>query len=144
MVKIIQDNDLNDNKLNNLDSTKVNRDPTSDNELANKKYIDDELEKNTILRLNQTLENYLKVSVGNDTYNPTKYDKIPITDITFLRNSNTGGYILHLWKTYCNGKNGGSKISNFIKATESKSSTNHSGATSLPPIGKSFLFIETS
>ena len=37
----------------------------------NKKYIDDELDKNTIVRFNQTLQNYLKVSVGNDMYSLT-------------------------------------------------------------------------
>ena len=41
LVKNNQDNNLNDNKLINLDSITVNRNPTSDNELANKKYIDD-------------------------------------------------------------------------------------------------------
>ena len=73
LVENNQDNNLNDRKLTNIDSITVNRNPTSDNELSNKKYIDDELDKNTILRFNQTLENYLKVSVGNDTYNLTKY-----------------------------------------------------------------------
>ena len=34
-----QDNDLNDDKLINLDSIKVNRSPTSGNELANKKML---------------------------------------------------------------------------------------------------------
>ena len=53
--------------MTNLDSISVNREPSLDKELANKKYIDDELDKNTILRFNQTLHNYLKVSVGNDT-----------------------------------------------------------------------------
>ena len=53
LVKNNQDNDLNDNRLSNLDSITVNRNPNSDNELANKKYIDDELDKNTILRFNQ-------------------------------------------------------------------------------------------
>ena len=72
VVKNNQDKDLNDNKLTNLDSVQVNRNPTSDNELVNKKYIDNELDKNTIVRFNQTLSNYLKVSVGNDTYNLTK------------------------------------------------------------------------
>ena len=48
--------------IKNLDSITVNRNPSLDNELSNKKYIDDELDKNTIL--NQTLSNYLKVSVG--------------------------------------------------------------------------------
>ena len=61
LVKNNQDNDLNDNKLTNIDSITVNQNPTSDNELSNKKYIDDELDKNTIIRFNQTLENYMKV-----------------------------------------------------------------------------------
>ena len=54
LVKDNQDNDLNDNKLTNVDSITVNRNPSIDNELANKKYIDDELDKNTVLRFNQT------------------------------------------------------------------------------------------
>ena len=41
----------------NLDSVVVNREPTSENELANKKYIEDELNKSTIVRFIQTLEN---------------------------------------------------------------------------------------
>ena len=75
MVKNNQDNDFNDNKITNIDSITVNRNPSSDNELSTKKYIDDELDKNTILKFNQTLENYLKVSVGNDTYNLIIYKK---------------------------------------------------------------------
>ena len=67
IVKNNQDSDLNDNKLINKDSIKNNRNPFSDNEASNKKYIDDELDKITILRFNQTLQNYLKVSIGNDT-----------------------------------------------------------------------------
>ena len=90
LVKNNQDNNFNDNKLTNLDSITINRNPTSDNEVSNKKYIDDELNKNTIVRFNQTLQNYLKVSVGNDTYNLTKYDKIQITDITDFRSGNIG------------------------------------------------------
>ena len=61
-----------------------------------------------------------------------------------MRNSNTGGYVLPLWKIYCNDKRGGGKKANFIKATKSSSSTNHSGATSLPPNGNSSMFNETS
>ena len=75
-VRNNQDNDLNDNKIKNIDSITVNRNPTSDNELANKRYIDDELDKNTIVRFNKTLQNYLRVSVGDNFYNLTKYDKI--------------------------------------------------------------------
>ena len=62
LVKNTQDNDLNDEKLTNLDSITVNRNPSLDSEYANKKYIDDELEKNTIVRFNQTLHRYLKVT----------------------------------------------------------------------------------
>ena len=120
LVKNIQDNNLNDNKLINLEYIKVYRDPTSDNELANKKHIDDELDKNTILRLNPTLENCLKITVGNNTYNLTKFDETPITEITFIRNSNTGGYVLPLWKIYCTDKNGVGKKSKFHQSNKIK------------------------
>ena len=63
-----QDNEVDNNKLTNLDSNVVNRDPSSDNELANKIYIDDSIGECTIVKFNQTLENYLKVSVANDVY----------------------------------------------------------------------------
>ena len=67
-----QYNEFDNNKLTTLDSVTVNRDPSSDNELANKKYFDNSIGEGTLLRFNQTLEIYLKVSVGNDTYNLTK------------------------------------------------------------------------
>ena len=51
LVKNIQDKNFNDNKLTNLDSITINRNPSSDNEASNKKYIDDELDKNTVVRL---------------------------------------------------------------------------------------------
>ena len=71
MVKNNRNNDLNDKKLTNLDSITVIKNPSLDNEASNKKYVDDEPDKNTISRFNETLENYFKVSVGNDTYNCT-------------------------------------------------------------------------
>ena len=46
LVKNNEDNDLNDKKLTNIDSIQVNRNPTSDNEVSNKKYVHDELKKN--------------------------------------------------------------------------------------------------
>ena len=67
LVKNNQDNDLNDMKLPNLDSVTVNRNPSLDNELSTKNYIDDELYKSTMVTFNQTLQNYLRVSVRNDT-----------------------------------------------------------------------------
>ena len=62
LVKNNQDNDFNDNKLINIDSFQVNRNPISDNEVSNKKYIDDSIAEGTLVRFNQTLTNYLKVS----------------------------------------------------------------------------------
>ena len=144
LVKNNQDNNLNDNKLKNLYSITINRNPTSDNEVSNKKYIDDQLDKNTIVRFNQNLSNYLKVTVGNDTYNFSKYNKIKLTDITIIIYPNTGGYLLQNWLINCNDKNNNSKIQNFIKSTKTSSGTANSGAGSKPPIGNSFMYIESS
>ena len=68
LVKNNQDKDFNDRKLTNLDSNRVNRDASSDDELANKKYVDDSIRDGKFLRFSQTLQNYLKASVGNDVY----------------------------------------------------------------------------
>ena len=144
LVKNNQDNDLNDNKLTNIDIIILKRDPISDNEVSNKKYIDNELDKNTILRFNQTLQNFLKVTVGNETYNLTKYDKIQITDITEIKFPNTGSDLLQKWNIKCNNKTNQSRITDFLKSTKTNSPTGNSGATSLPPIGDSFMYIETS
>ena len=139
-----QDNEFDNNKLTNLDSITINRDPNLDNELSNKKYVDDSIREGTILRFNQTLENYLKVSVGNDTYNLTKYNKIQIIDMTEIKYPNIGSDLLQKWNINCNNKNNVSKVGDFIKSTKTNSPTGHSGATSLPPIGNSFMYIETS
>ena len=144
LVKNNQDNDLNDNKLTNINSITITNSPTDDNHVSNKKYIDNELDKNTFVRFNQILQNYPKVSVGNDTYNLTKYNKIQITHITTIKSGNTGGYLLPYWKIICNEKNNNGKIQNFIKSTKTNSPTGDSGATSLPPIGSAFMYIETS
>ena len=145
LVKNNQDNNFNNNKLTNIDSIQVNGNPNSDNELVNKKYLDDELDKNTIVRFNQTLQNYLKVSVGNNTYNITKYDKIQLTDITVIKFPNKGTFLLQNWNIKCNDKyNNNGNINNFIRSTKTNTLTADSGATTLPPIGNSFMYIETS
>ena len=144
---IDQDNEFDNNKLTNLDSITVNRDPNLDNELSNKKYVDGQLDKKTIVRFNQTLENYLKVPAGNDTYNPTKYNKYnktQITDTTNIKYPNTGGYLLQNWFMLCNDINNNGKIQNLIKFTKTTSPTGNSGAGGVPPIGNSFMFNESS
>ena len=70
-----QDIEVGNKKLTNLDIVVVNRKPTSDNEVTNEKYVDDSIEEVTILRINQTLEKCLKVSVGNDIYHHLKMKK---------------------------------------------------------------------
>ena len=144
LVKNNQDNDFNDKKLTNINSITVNRNPSSDNQLSNKKNIDDELNKNTILRFSQTLTIYSKVSVGNDTYNLTKYDKIHLIDVTEMRSPNMGYELLPKWRTKNLHKNNGSEAGNFLKSTTTSSPTGESGATTLTPIGSAFMYIETS
>ena len=144
LVKNNQDNDFNDNKLTNIDSITINNNPTDSNHVSNKKYVDDSLDKNTIVRFNQTLTNYLKVSVGNDTYHLTKYNKYYLTDKTVMISPNSGLYLLQRWLIECKDKNNNGKISNFIKSTRTNSPTGDSGATALPPIGRAFMYIETS
>ena len=140
-----QNNDLNDNNLANLDSKTVNRNPKSDIELTIEKKNDDELDKNTILRFNQTLENYLKVSVGNDIDNLTKYDKIQSTDTTIIQIPNSEGYLLQNWVIKCKDKNNNGKIKKLYKIKKkTQSPTIDSGATSSPPIGDIFMYIEAS
>ena len=134
-----QDNEFDDNQSTNLDSVSVNRNPTSDNELANKKFVDDSIEEGTIVTFNQTLENYLKIRVGNDTYILTIHHQIQITDTTFIKPGN-GAYLLPRWTVICNDNNNNGKTTNFIRATKSNSPTSQSGVTSLPLIGDS-LFI---
>ena len=62
-----QDNERDNYKLTNLDSVTVNKNPNLDIELTIKKCIDDSLGEGTIVRFNKTIENFLKVTVGNDT-----------------------------------------------------------------------------
>ena len=144
LVKNNQDNNFNNYKLTNINSITINKNPTDDNHVSNKKYIDNELDQNTIVRFNQTLQNYLKVSVGNDIYNLTKYNKYYLTDHTVIKYPKSGGYLLQKWKIECNDRNNHGKIQNFIRASKTSSPTSYSGATNLPPIGDSFMYIESN
>ena len=144
LVKNNKDNEFNSKILTNINSITINNNLIDNNHVSNKKYIDNELDKNTIVRFNQTLQNYLKVSVGNDTYNLTKYDKIQITDTTEIKFPNTGSDLLQKWIFLCNNKNNQSRTTDFIKSTETNSPTDYSGAEISSPIRNSFMCIETS
>ena len=80
-----QDSEFGDDKLTNLDSVSVDRNPSLDNELANKKYNHDSIGEGTKVRFNQSLQ---KLLVGYDVYRLTKYDKIRTTDTTFIKYPN--------------------------------------------------------
>ena len=84
------------------------------------------------------------MSVGKNVYILTKYVKIQSTDTTFLKGPNTGGYLLQNWAIKSDDKNKNDKIQNFMKSRKTNSPTGDSGATSLPPIGDSFMYLETS
>ena len=70
--------------------------------------------------------------------------KIQLTDTTIIKYPNNGGYLLASWKIKCNDTNNNGKIQNFIRSTKTNSPTADSGATSLPPIGDSFMYIKTT
>ena len=143
LVKDNQDNNFNDNKLSNIDTITINRKPTSNIQLTSKNYVDDLIEECTIVRFNQTLSNYLKVSVGNDTYDLTKSNKIQLTDTTIIKTFNSGGYCLQSWNIKCIDKNGAGKFQYFVRSTKINGQTGDSVALNLPRIGDIFMYIET-
>ena len=96
------------------------------------------------MRSNQTLENYLKISVGIDVSNPMKYIKIQITDKTIFESGNQGPSVSAYWKNICNDYNKNGKISLFVKTMKTNCLTGISAATILPPIWDIFMYIETS
>ena len=61
-----------------------------------------------------------------------------------MKSGNIGAYLLPYWKIICNDKNNNGKITNFIKSTKTNSPTGDSAATSPPPIGNAFMYMETS
>ena len=121
-MKNNQDDDLNDNKLSNDNSITINQNPTLENHVANQKYVDNSTVDENVLRFNQTLENYLKISVGNVTYNLTKYDKIQITDTTIIKSGNSQSTVLPYWRVICNDRINNGKISKIHKNNTNKQS----------------------
>ena len=61
-----------------------------------------------------------------------------------MRAPNSGLYLLQKRRIVCKDKNDNAKINNFIKTTKTQSPTENSGATELPPIGNSFMYLESS
>ena len=61
-----------------------------------------------------------------------------------MRYPNIGSDLLQKWNIECNNKINQARITDYIKSTKTNSPTGFSGAESLPPIGNSFMYIETS
>ena len=92
-----------------------------------------------MLKFNQTLQNYIRVSVGTDTYNLTNHNKIQVTDTTEIKFPNKGSDLLQKWKIKCNNnKIDQSRITDFIRTIKTNSPTCYSGETSFPPYRNSF------
>ena len=93
-----QENDFDHINLTNSDKITI-KNPVSDNRLANRKPFDDKLDKNTNLRVNQTIRNGLKITAGDSLCNLTKSDRqrdidtsyinrrLPCPSSTFVENS---------------------------------------------------------
>ena len=89
------------------------------------------------------MQNFLKVTVDNTEFNLTKSDTIQFSDTTVIKYPNQGSFSSQQWIIKCNEKNNG-KIHNFIKIIKNNIPTPGTGATSLPPLGDSFMFAESS
>ena len=61
-----------------------------------------------------------------------------------MRSPNSGQSPLQKWNLKCANKNYIAKIKTFLKSTTSTSPTSENGASSIPPIGWSFMYIESS
>ena len=72
--------------MTNLVSITVNRNPTTNTEVSNRKYKGDELDKITILKFNQSLKNYFIVTDENTKEIFMNYDRTQIED-TKINNS---------------------------------------------------------
>ena len=95
LSSVVNDHDNEfDNNPTNLDGLTVIWNPILDNEVSNNKNAVDSIGGNNILKFNQTLQIFLKVSVGNDVYNLTKFERIQIEDTTNIKYPNNGGYLL--------------------------------------------------
>ena len=145
IIKENQDNDFNNNKLTIINSITINNNRTNNNHVCEKRYIDDQLDKNTLLRLNDDSNNkYLKFNIINTIYNLQIYNKIILTDTTIIKFPNNGDSLLPNWRLSCNDRNNDGNVQNFFRSTKNFSPTPNSCAIVTPPIGDSFMYIETS
>ena len=109
-----------------------------------KKYVDDELNKNTVVRCKQTLQNFLKVTIGNVDYNLTKYDRKQFIVTTIIETGNAGSFLLPLWRIEIKDKKIACKLTKIFWAIKTNNPTGKSGTASWPPIRDASMYIVTS
>ena len=78
-----------------------NRNPSTDEEFVERKYFVIALGEGTIPKLNHTLENYLRVSVGDSVFIFKTYNGEQILDTRTFENPFSGGYLLPVWNIEC-------------------------------------------
>ena len=139
-----QVNEFDINKLTDLDCITVNRNPISDNKVANEIYIDDDIGNGTLDRCNQTLEKLLYVSVGVSVYNLTKFNWEVITDTSVIKAGSSGGYLLQQGTIERKDKHNTGRTTIFIRSTKTNSPAPDSEATSVSPLGGTFMYKESS
>ena len=84
IVKNNQTNDFDDNIITNVRSIQINNIPINNSDGVNKKYVDDNIDQSTILRLNDdSNERYLQARVGNTAYNLKTYTKRQIINYSY-------------------------------------------------------------
>ena len=105
-----QDNELDNFNLTKVDWITVKSVRLINEEVLKKNCFYDELIKSTISRFNPTLQNYLKVSVGNTVSNLTKYDRKQKINTTLIKIGNAGTKLLLSWRIEFNDKNNAGKL----------------------------------
>ena len=138
-----QDNEFDNFRLTILDSFTFERNSNTDNEVSNKKYVADELNKTTFLRFNQSLQIYSKVIVGNIVLGAIIYNVLRTKDATIIKTGNAGSFLLPFWRKECNDRIDSGNSSDLFEASKPNSPTRDTEASSLPPKGDSFMSIET-
>ena len=102
-------------------------------------HVDESVGGIILLRFNQAYENYFEVSIGKDSYSLTN-NKLSITDITEIFHPNIGSDLLQQRVVKCIDWNRSGKTQYFVNSTLTNCPTPNRGASSLPPIGDSFMY----
>ena len=149
LVRSDRDNDLNNNKITNV------KDPTNDNDVANKKYVDSKSItgavkqdlSNSITTSSEIIELLLSTTTGEFSFPmATKryVDKFLYNDYQFVKSfTNNSGQ--DLWLEFeLEISSGINSFEGFFKSSTLETSSGETGPSGLPPDGERYAFIECS